>query len=201
MKKIIAILSCLFLVHISSQTTLSDSSWRTVVVTTEQCRTFGIAEIAFNISFPKEFGYEFHHKPTSAIRIFKTQEGKIESEIAITTMKLADPFTAENEKKWLEEFKRFPEIQDFPDLSVDLFDGFDILSGPHSYYVMRINNESGKYPKDIPLNSVGIPHPAPDGYHLMIIVLSKYDFDARSPLTDEEKGIINSLRIEDYPGK
>lgn len=89
----------------------TDSTWSKIVITKEQCRTFGIPEIGFSILIPNDFKVQYNHKPVSALRIYKMNNNKVETEIAIGTAVFKEKFSTEQEKIWLEEFKNFPEIK------------------------------------------------------------------------------------------
>lgn len=174
----------------------NDSTWHKIVITKEQCETFGIPEIGFSILVPNDFKIEYNHKPGSAVRIYKMKDDKIETEIAIGTAAFKEKYTLEQEKIWLDEFKNFPQIKNNPDFSVEVISGFQILNKEHNYYVMKLNNDSKKYPLDIPLNSVAISHPTPEGMSGLAIVVSKFVVSSDTPLTEIETEIINTLKFE-----
>lgn len=173
-----------------------DSVWQKITISKNQCKTFGIPEVAFSIMLPPDFSFEYHHKTVSAIRIYKKEGEKITTEISIGTSIFKEKYSIEQEKKWLEEFKNFPEIKNNPDFSVQVFSGFQILLSEHNYYVMSLKNENNKYPTNIPLNSVGITHASADGWNGLAVVVSKYTLDSKSPLSEIEKEIINTIKFE-----
>ena len=174
----------------------TDTTWSKIFITKEQCRTFGIPEIEFSILVPKDYKIQYNPKPGSALRIYKMKDDKIETEIAIGTSAFKEKFTLEQEKVWLEEFKNYPQIKNNPDFSIEVITGFRILNTEHNYYVMKLNNDSKKYPTDTPLNSVGITHPTANGMSGLAIVVSKYIVNTESPLTEIETEIINTIKFE-----
>jgi hypothetical protein len=145
---------------------------------------------------PNDFKIQYNHKPGCALRIYKMKDNKIETEIAIGTAEFKEKFSLEQEKIWLEEFKNFPQIKNNPDFSVQVISGFQILNSEHNYYVMKLNNDSNKYPSDIPLNSISISHPTAEGMSGLAIVVSKFIINSESPLTEIEVEIINTLKFE-----
>jgi hypothetical protein len=173
-----------------------DTSWSIINFTKRKCRIYDLPEVAFSIAVPNNFELDFNHKPSSAIHIVRKENDVIVTEIAIGISAFDKKYSLKQEALWLAEFKELPEIKYNSDFSVEVHENLEILSRNRSFYIMRANNDSEKYPANTPLNSVGITYPTDDQWFGLAIAVSKYNINVHEPLTKEELKIINSIIFE-----
>jgi hypothetical protein len=173
-----------------------DSTWQKVTISKDQCRSFDIPQLEFSVMIPGDFKVEFHHKEGSAVRLFKMNGDKVETEIVIGTAAFKEKYTIETELIWLDEFKKFPEIKNNTNFSIEVVSGFNILNTLHNYYIMSMKNDLNKFPVEIPMNTISIVHATPDCWFGLAIVVSKYSINKDVPLTNIETQIINTLSFE-----
>ncbi|MNK31471.1 hypothetical protein D3C87_499070 [compost metagenome] len=167
-----------------------------IFFTKELSEKYGLPPLPFSIVVPKGYSYQFNHKTRSAIRIYKYEEDSLINEIAIGISSFDKKYSEEQEKLWLEEFKNSPQAKQNPDFSIQIYTDYLLLGTKRNFYTYSIDNKLGKYPVNIPLNSVGITHPSKDGWSGLAIVVTKWKIDVDSPLLEIEKEIINSIRFE-----
>jgi hypothetical protein len=176
--------------------TNTDLKGERIKFTKELSIKYGLTELPFSIIVPKGFEYQFNPKPMSAIRIYKYTGDSLTTEIAIGISAFDKKYSIEQEKVWLEEFKNRPDIINNPDFSIAVYNDYFILNEKRNYYTLMIDNQSEKYPKTTPINSVGLTYPNEEGWYGLAIAVSKWKIDDKIPLTEIEKQIINSITFE-----
>lgn len=207
MRKMMKQLICISLILISTISCLGQVENKTVLkqerdkgerifFTKELSEKYGLPQLPFSIVVPEGYSYQFNHKTRSAIRIYKYEGDSLINEIIIAIASFDKKYSVEQEKQWLEEFKNSPQAKQNPDFSIRVYTDYLLLGTKRNFYTYSINNELGKYPVNIPLNSVGITHPSKNGLAGLAITVTKWKIDVDSPLSEIEKEIINSIQFE-----
>lgn len=167
-----------------------------IIFTKELSEKYGLSILPFSIVIPQGYNYQFNHKQYSALRVYKYEKDSLVNEITIGISAFDKKYSLEQEKVWLEEFKNSPEIKRNPDFSIRVYNDYLLLGNKRNFYTLMINNENGRYPTNIPINSVGITYPSENGWAGLAIVVTKWKVDLNEPLTEIEKEIINSIKFE-----
>lgn len=181
---------------IVKQKTNSDLKGDRIIFTKKLSKIYRLSTLPFSIVVPKGYDYQFNNKRLSAIRVYKYDQDSLLNDITIGISVFDKKFSAKQEKRWLVKFKNNSKIKQNPDFRIRVYNDYFILGKKRKIYTYSINNEKGKYPTNIPLNSIGITYPTKEGLSGLAIVVTKWKIDPNEPLSKIEKDIINSIEFE-----
>ncbi|MDA9774292.1 hypothetical protein N9B82_04985 [Saprospiraceae bacterium] len=172
-----------------------DSTKIVTYITKEDCRNYGVPEMEFTITTPSQYKKTLNSKEKGILRFVKTLSDSQFEELQIATHKFDAKFSAEQEILQLEEFKNMPEIKNNPDLTITVFSNIKVGSRNLTVYLQKVQNSSGKYPTDLPLNTLGITVPSSDGWSALILAFNKFSIDESNLFSEDELSILRSIKI------
>ncbi len=157
---------------------------------------YEIPSIPFSLRVPAGYNYELNPNDGVALRLTPKASCPQLNEITLTTVTFQGKYSKENEKRWVEDFLKIPEISTNKDLNIKALPPITILGEERIQYLYSLKNEAANNEIRPEVEILGLIIPSGSGWNGLLIYFSNSNGNPLKTISSLDLSILNSIKYQ-----